>query len=227
MLEFKADAKSLQLLFERHPNTPNYVRTDERKLRQVLINLLNNALKFTTEGGVTLRVKADAANDKLLLFEIADTGAGIAPEELNTLFDAFTQTETGRQSEEGTGLGLPILSAGCNDFVRKPFREEILFDKMAQYLQVNYIYDRNGDSSAIDLALNSDFLLNSTSLEVMPKEWLTQLEQAASELDEDAIAKLINQIPEEHTLLTQTLQNKVDDFDFDEIVNLIQQTIHS
>ncbi len=108
MLEFKADAKSLQLLFERHPNTPNYVRTDERKLRQVLINLLNNALKFTTEGGVTLRVKADAANDKLLLFEIADTGAGIAPEELNTLFDAFTQTETGRQSEEGTGLGLPI-----------------------------------------------------------------------------------------------------------------------
>ncbi len=118
-----------------------------------------------------------------------------------------------------------VLSTGCDDFVRKPFREEVLFDKMAQYLQVGYIY-QNGDSSAIDLALNSDFLLNSTSLEVMSREWLTQLEQAASELDEDAIAKLINQIPEEHTLLTQVLQNKVDDFDFDEIVNLIQQTIH-
>ncbi len=97
---------------------------------------------------------------------------------------------------------------------------------MAQYLQVGYIYEQNGDSSAIDLALNSDFLLNSNSLEFMSREWLTQLEQATSELDEDAIAKLINQIPEEHTLLTQVLQNKVDDFDFDEIVNLIQQTIH-
>ena len=108
MLEFKADAKSLQLLFERDRNLPLYVRTDEKKLRQVLINLLNNAIKFTDEGGVTLRIKADEKNKYLLLFEIEDTGAGIAEAELDSLFEAFTQTETGRNSEEGTGLGLPI-----------------------------------------------------------------------------------------------------------------------
>ena len=108
MLEFKADAQGLQLLFDKHPDIPRYIRTDERKLRQILINLLNNALKFTKEGGVTLRIKPDAADIHTLLFEIEDTGAGIAPEELETLFEAFTQTESGRQSEEGTGLGLPI-----------------------------------------------------------------------------------------------------------------------
>jgi len=89
MLEFKADAKKIQLLFEQDPNIPSYLSTDERKRRQVLINLLNNALKFTDEGSVTLRVKSDTANNNILLFEIEDTGAGISPEELNTLFDAF------------------------------------------------------------------------------------------------------------------------------------------
>ena len=108
MLEFKADEKGLQLLFDRHPDTPQYIRTDDRKLSQILINLLNNALKFTEQGGITLRVKPKLDDTKILLFEIEDTGAGISPEELNTLFDAFTQTETGRKSGEGTGLGLSI-----------------------------------------------------------------------------------------------------------------------
>ncbi len=120
MFSLRAETKGLHLLFEQDDSVPRYVRTDEVKLRQVLINLLNNAMKFTTEGGVAVRVGATLVvalqesgqpqgfAPTTLHFEIEDTGPGIAPEEMDKVFEAFGQTETGRQSQEGTGLGLPI-----------------------------------------------------------------------------------------------------------------------
>jgi predicted ATPase/signal transduction histidine kinase/CheY-like chemotaxis protein/tRNA A-37 threonylcarbamoyl transferase component Bud32 len=113
MFQLKAEDKGLQLLFERTPEVPQFVRTDEVKLRQVLINLLNNAIKFTSEGGVSVRVRSAIGNEEdsshyQLQFEVEDSGAGIAKEELDSLFEAFMQTRTGQQSSEGTGLGLPI-----------------------------------------------------------------------------------------------------------------------
>jgi CheY-like chemotaxis protein len=117
MFQLKANDKGLQLIFDRHPDLPRYVRTDEVKLRQVLINLLNNAIKFTEDGGVSLRVgvqncgvaKTGEGSFQLsLTFEIEDTGVGIATDELDTIFEAFTQTTTGKKSKEGTGLGLAI-----------------------------------------------------------------------------------------------------------------------
>jgi PAS domain S-box-containing protein len=113
----KARHKGLSLVFECAEEVPHYVRTDEVKLRQILINLLNNAVKFTKEDRVTLRVKVQECQSEALagqssaltlLFEVEDTGPGIAPEELNNLFDAFVQAKSGRESQEGTGLGLPI-----------------------------------------------------------------------------------------------------------------------
>ncbi|HEY9674519.1 MAG TPA: AAA family ATPase [Waterburya sp.] len=127
MFQLKASDKRLQLICDRAPDIPRYVRTDEVKLRQILINLLNNALKFTSVGGVSVRVgvvhgssfmvhstdetinnEPSTTNHERLLFEVEDTGAGIAPDELDSLFEAFVQTKTGRESQEGTGLGLPI-----------------------------------------------------------------------------------------------------------------------
>lgn len=111
MLQLKANGKGLQFIFNRMPQVPQYVMGDESKLRQVLINLLENAIKFTPQGSVTLRVMGEEQESpmtKLIKFEIADTGLGIAPEELNSLFEPFVQTETGRNSMQGTGLGLPI-----------------------------------------------------------------------------------------------------------------------
>ncbi|NET17585.1 MAG: response regulator [Okeania sp. SIO1H6] len=112
MFQLKADRKGLQLLLERDERIPRYLRTDEVKLRQVLINLLNNAIKFTEVGGVILRAstveRPKNSQIKRISFAVEDTGAGIAPEELDKLFEAFVQTETGKQAQEGTGLGLPI-----------------------------------------------------------------------------------------------------------------------
>ncbi|AKG20574.1 ATP-binding protein [Calothrix sp. 336/3] len=113
MFQIKAEEKNLQLIMEYEPDVPQYIRTDEVKLRQVLINLINNALKFTQSGGVSIRVsyqKNALTNEDTdtINFEVEDSGAGIAPEELGELFEAFSQTTTGKQAQEGTGLGLPI-----------------------------------------------------------------------------------------------------------------------
>lgn len=154
MFRLKAGSKNLQLIFEVADGVPHFVKGDEGKLRQILINLLGNAIKFTETGSVTLQVKmeveeswavetaefgdiptkpADAGSEQCahgnfdwveansirpvflqkseflrLQFEIEDSGPGIAAEEMNKLFEPFEQTQTGRKSQHGTGLGLPI-----------------------------------------------------------------------------------------------------------------------
>ncbi|BAY22626.1 multi-sensor hybrid histidine kinase [Calothrix sp. NIES-2100] len=110
MFCLRAAAKDLRLVFEYAPNLPRYVQTDESKLRQILLNLLGNAIKFTHKGNVIVRVSGGSPedHDPRLYFEVEDTGPGIAPQELHLLFEAFGQTETGRQSQQGTGLGLTI-----------------------------------------------------------------------------------------------------------------------
>ena len=383
MFQLKAESQGLELLFELTPQVPQYVRTDERKLRQVLINLLGNAIKFTQKGGVTLRVGAGCGesttyeqfNPKTLhpkphtlLFEVKDTGSGIAPNEMESLFEPFVQTETGRKSQQGTGLGLPIsrkfvqlmggdievnsvlgrgtsfkfdlqvklanaaqiqtqkqthrvkslepgqpeyrilvvddrpanrllltklltpigfqvreaengldaiaiweswephliwmdmrmpvmngyeatrrikshvkgqatailaltastfeseraivLSAGCDDFVRKPFQEDVLFEKMAQYLGVRYIYEHKDNFEA---KTTKAFILEPSSLQSMPNEWVEKLHLAAAQLDAETIATLVAQIPAENHPLAQALLDKVQDFDFDQIMNLAQE----
>jgi signal transduction histidine kinase/CheY-like chemotaxis protein len=123
MFQLQAKEKGLRLEFDCAPAVPQYIRADEGKLRQVLLNLLSNALKFTPEGRVSLRVgyhNADTSlshgsgtpetktQDLRLFIEVEDTGPGMAPDELKTLFDPFVQTESGRKAQSGTGLGLAI-----------------------------------------------------------------------------------------------------------------------
>ena len=104
------DAKHVQLLVERGEEVPRYVVTDEEKLRQVLTNLLGNAVKFTEEGGIVLRVSArrSEAAELRLLAEVEDSGPGVAEDELGKLFQPFQQTTTGVRTLKGTGLGLAI-----------------------------------------------------------------------------------------------------------------------
>ncbi|MEB3827106.1 response regulator [Phormidium sp. CCY1219] len=137
MFRLKAEKKGLYFAIECDPKVPQYIRTDEVKLRQVSLNLLSNAFKFTQRGSVTMRVNLgreetkpregesernreggdgviesprspDRTSSVTIHFEVEDTGCGIPLEELESIFEAFVQTKTGKKSAEGTGLGLPI-----------------------------------------------------------------------------------------------------------------------
>lgn len=390
MFRLKAESKGLELVFDLATDLPQYIRTDESKLRQVLINLLGNAVKFTQAGSVTLRVSVvsgqwslvnsnqQMTNDKKRItihFAVEDTGPGIATKELEILFDPFVQTEAGRNSQEGTGLGLPIsqkfvhlmggeitvesrlgegavfkfdiptsavepdelqaqepsrqvvgleagqpnyrilvvedkqenrrlivelltsvgfevrdstngqeaialwkswsphliwmdmrmpvmdgfeatkqiktagslaprvialtgsafeedrvaaLSTGCDDFVRKPFRAEVIFEKMALHLGVRYLYaspqlrNNSGENSLVlpqqQSIPPSEF---KKALAVMPVEWIEQLHQAATKVNAKQVLKLIEQIPSSNTPLANALTDLVNNFCFEEIVNLI------
>jgi two-component system, chemotaxis family, sensor kinase Cph1 len=136
----KAAEKGLNLSSEWDANVPRYVCGDEAKLRQILINLLGNAVKFTTTGKIALRTRAVSSDDRrfgndepertihqpssappipassnppnikptiTLYLEVEDTGCGIAPSDLESIFEAFMQTDRGRHAQ-GTGLGLSI-----------------------------------------------------------------------------------------------------------------------
>jgi signal transduction histidine kinase/CheY-like chemotaxis protein len=362
MFQLKANDKHLQLLFERQASVPQYVRTDEVKLRQVLINLLNNALKFTNEGTIYVRIKP--VETYKLMFEVEDTGPGIAPAELDNLFKAFVQTQTGQQTQEGTGLGLAIsrqfiqymggdiqvesqegrgtifkfdirvnlveasevaepdkrlqrrvialeagqphyhilivddkwtnrqllikllkplgfevreaangleaieiwkefepqliwmdmrmpvmdgyeatqkikattkgqataiialtastlseqqtiaLSAGCDDFLRKPFREADIFELMKKHIGVRYVYEEVVETIAPTQVLTPEMLT------VLPSEWITALREAAERADADVIYELLEQIKPEHAPLAQSIAALVDDFEFDELIEI-------
>ena len=115
MFRSRTDAKGLQLIVERDESVPRCVTADEGKLRQVLVNLMGNAIKFTETGGVAVRMRAEAIKEKTvegkealrLVAEVEDTGPGIPEEDMDRLFVAFQQTELGLNAG-GTGLGLVL-----------------------------------------------------------------------------------------------------------------------
>ncbi len=128
IIRIRAEHKAIDFVFQPFDFCQNVplnrlsipaVRGDEKRLRQVLINLLGNAIKFTDKGGVTFKVgpverkQAGASSDKagrhsLLRFQIEDTGPGIVPAQLETIFQAFQQVGNQQKRLEGTGLGLTI-----------------------------------------------------------------------------------------------------------------------
>ncbi|QLE59254.1 response regulator [Nostoc sp. TCL26-01] len=375
MLLLKAQSKGLELIFELAPDLPQYIRTDESKLRQVLLNLLGNGIKFTQVGSVILRVRRNIEEIDTginLLFEVEDTGLGIELTELESLFEPFVQTQTGKNLQEGTGLGLPIsqkfvwlmggeitanskigvgtifqfnirtqevrydevqtpkssqqlialaagqpkyriliaedkpeirqilmkllqpvgfdvreatngqeaialchswhpdlvwmdmrmpvmdgyeatkhiktssdsppiivaltgsvfeedrivaLSTGCDDFVRKPFRAEVIFEKIAEYLGVSYIY-ATAETKLLTQKRTVVFSANELSHAIaqMPREWVEKLYQAAIRVNSKQIEQLIEQIPPLQAALANTLTNLVNNFSFEEIIKLTQSS---
>ncbi|MEB3884866.1 MHYT domain-containing protein [Lyngbya sp. CCY1209] len=379
MFGLRARSKNLYLHFERSPHLPRWVEADEKKLRQVLINLLGNAIKFTDIGSVTLRATHQIwdATD-VVQFEVEDTGFGIEPEECDRLFEAFGQTQAGLNSSEGSGLGLaiaqkfvrlmggeitvqstldrgstfsfaipvgrvearsaeaadgaeagrtvelapdqptyrilvaedretnrllilqllgslgfavreakngreaiaiweewhpdlilmdiqmpildgyeatreirsrpdgrqiPILAltasafeehrqeivkAGCNDFLRKPFRREELLQKLRQYLGVQYVCATTSDISAswnpgADSERAADAELLFKHIQNMSESWLTQVYLAAAQGSDLLLLELVDQIPPERKELADALAEWVANFQFDQVLELVER----
>jgi signal transduction histidine kinase/CheY-like chemotaxis protein len=374
MFSMRAEKKQLFLQFEIAEDIPQYINSDRAKLRQILINLLGNAIKFTDSGGVTLRVQIvdrteETIDNRRLLFEIEDTGRGIAPEERDKLFQPFMQTASGLQSEGGTGLGLAIsrrfvrlmggdisinstlnkgssfcfeietsvvessqieqpavrkrviaiapeqptyrilvvddrlenrnllkqlldsvgfetqtatngleainiwqkwqpnfiwmdmrmpvmdgyeatrkikaypqgkkttivaitasafekqkeniLAAGCDDSIAKPFQEQTIFDIMAKYLGVSYLYEEISLADRISNSSERKTPLTPEDLKIMPEQWRQSLYQAAMQVDGEWIDRLIAQIPESAGAIATKLTEMNRNYSFDEIMELI------
>ncbi len=111
----KAVAKKMDILVEQSPGLPGFIETDEMKLRQIIYILMDNAVKFTGEGRVELRVRASGieAGGITLCIDVEDTGPGIAEDDMENLFRPFSQTEKGAKTG-GTGIGLAL----CREFAR-------------------------------------------------------------------------------------------------------------
>ncbi len=379
MFQLKAESKGLTLNFDVATHLPHSMYGDESKLRQILMNLLNNAIKFTTEGSVTLRVK-HRLNHYLdlttvqIAFEVEDTGLGISPVELKQLFEPFVQTEAGRNAHEGTGLGLSIsqyfvtlmggelkvqsqvgegtlfgfeiqftlreapqsqnsspardaialapnqpiykilivedklenrellfelltpvgfevkeacngleaislqkswsphlilmdmrmpvmdgyeatqqirshtthpviiialtgsafeedrkaiLAIGCDDFIRKPFRPELIFEKLAQHLGIHYIYNSDSEQGIVNECNTNHFVtqpITRADLDIMSQDWIDRLHQAATKVNSKEILKLIELIPLTHIQASDALTQLVNEFCFEEILSLTLPT---
>ncbi|MEG3437537.1 PAS domain S-box protein [Pannus brasiliensis CCIBt3594] len=369
-------SKDLRLSIEISPAVPRWIVSDRQRLHQVLLNLLGNAIKFTERGGINLRVTpvdspvSPDDNELTLQFEIADTGIGIAPAELEAIFDAFIQARSEERSIGGTGLGLTIsrkilhlmggeisarsvpgegstfvvtlpvrralelvsvsgsigpraieivpgqpirrllivddrsdnrlllrrflsepgleireaengieaveiwrewrphliwmdirmplldgyaateriralesdettiiialtaqaseddrersLAAGCNDYISKPFQEEILFRKMKEYLGLEYrLVGTGGERSIPALAEKKSPAELRQTLQNLPIEWLEELENSAACGNDTSILQLVDRVSPEYPELAAHLADLATQFQFERILDLL------
>lgn len=106
IVKLRAQAKQLELVFDLSAGLPRLIHSDEQKLRQLLLNILNNAVKYSQQGRIQLF--AELAGDDRLLLRIEDTGVGIPAAELGRIFEPFVQLHRDQVTREGVGLGLAI-----------------------------------------------------------------------------------------------------------------------
>jgi signal transduction histidine kinase/DNA-binding response OmpR family regulator len=111
LFDLRANTKGISFEVSVQPGFPEYLEGDEGKLRQVLVNLISNAIKFTESGYVTLSATYHASLEGSASFEVRDTGPGISEPDLLRLFEQFFQSDTNQRAAEGTGLGLHISRA--------------------------------------------------------------------------------------------------------------------
>ncbi len=240
MFHMPANEKGLKLGFDLAPDLPVYIRADKMRLRQILINLIGNALKFTENGGVTVRLTeqndAPDSSSKFLRFEIEDTGPGIAREETSHLFDAFAQASAGKQSGQGTGLGLSIshkfvrlmggdisvrsdLGTGTTFIfeiqtgpVRTPGYEKTLPIREIAAPDISRTYEK----PVKDISF-------SDAVSALPSEIPGNLKRAVEIADIDRIYSIINEIRTYNTQLADSLACMADEFDYNQIMSLIQK----
>jgi len=254
MFRQRAAVKGLQLRLELAANLPQYVTIDANKLRQVLINLFSNAIKFTKQGQVTLRVQpvsqtptqpndrtGDRTDDRTddrtsdssltlnratIRFEVEDTGIGIHPTELETIFDAFVQTQAGKVAPDGTGLGLTISRKFVQMMGGKFTVQSIPGQGSTFAFTLAVPLARSADvapeqPTRLDETLPSPLVtLYASDLSVMSSDWIAALRQAARLCDDNQIQQLTEQIPVEHAALIQGLRQLMQSYSFRQIVDL-------
>ena len=115
-----------------------------------------------------------------------------------------------------------VLSAGCDDFMRKPFKEKSIFHILNKYLGVTYIYEEIAESKVIEFSEK----LTGKDLQIMPQEWLEKLLRATLEADDEKVLQIIEEIPGTEVKLTKSLTKLVYKYQFERIMDLIEPLIN-
>jgi signal transduction histidine kinase len=245
---FQPQAADKNLLFKvtTVADLPHYIYADETRLRQVLTNLLDNAIKYTEVGQVTLRVSATppetedaiAAHQWMLQFDLEDSGPGISLDWLNWNEDPFLQADFSHQEQQGSGLGLHIsheyvrLMGGELTHGSRPDRGSHFCLRVPVILALSPTQtDHTGDfylpSSSYDgtypQAASSDL---ARDLAQLPMAWVNQLEHAALRGADSSLETLLNQLSDEHARLSEYLKDATLNFQFDTIIKLTEDARH-
>ncbi len=198
LLEIRAVDKRLYLRLEQSSEFPRFVRADSAKLRQALINLVGNAVKFTDKGGVTLRLKARAADNAsdrlLLLLEVEDTGCGITAADQARIFEPYVQAGK-MNAQKGTGLGLAITRA---------------------YVELM------GGRISVESTPESSVVLRPEALATLPQALLKELTYALVSLDVARIGEIIRRVSELDPALGDTLGHYAGRFGYTTILHALQ-----
>jgi signal transduction histidine kinase/PAS domain-containing protein len=243
MFQLRALEKRLLLTCDCPTDIPQFVRADKKKLTQVLINIIGNAIQFTAEGQVTLIVETtqiEASDPTIsvahLRFTVEDSGVGIAASELENLFHPFMQTSSGLNAQSGTGLGLAISQQlvrlmGGEISVRSLPGQGSLFSFAIPLILTGPITNSTPNpprqvsgplptSTLIPTALQREWA--AAELACLPPALQTTLEQACIEVDLEKTKTVIAQIREMRIALADYLTEMTSDFRFDEILQLFQ-----
>ena len=226
MFQLKASAKNISLTFNLPPSLPQQIKTDPVKLNQILINLIDNGIKFSDQGEVSLNLKLLTKGDSAFLaFAIADTGHGISPSQLKSIFVPFVHTQYSDLS--GTGLGLSI----CQQFVLLLGGEITVTSKLGQgsvfRFQIPIKIAPQPDNSPtavqqLNFTPSKTRTLSKSDLAKMPPEWIEKLRYAAIAVDRELLIQLIADIPGDRSILAEALTELTNNYCFDEIIDLTE-----
>ena len=245
---FKFKAKELQLSFKYGEGIPQYIETDEDKLRQILFNLLDNSIKLTNQGIITLTIKGkrDPENDDnyILYFKVTDTGTGIPPEQIDNLFLAFAQKENSPQTSDGMGLELSMtkqlvqliggdieIKSQINQGTVVRFFIPIIKADISKMNSQQYItpgseqLEPDSLESQLFYDRSSSYQLTDDKLANMELEWLLALQDATSKVDRELILQILEQIPDDYEDLRQAILDLIDDLSYDSIWELTDKAL--
>ncbi len=213
LFRHRSQLKSLTFQLNRSPDLPHSIVTDEKKLRQILINLIGNAIKFTDHGSVTVSIQSQSLEEgSKLVFQIEDTGVGIPTEHRSAVFTPFFQVTTPGRLPEGNGLGLAISQ------------------QLAQNLGGVISLD---SSQSVGCTFRLEIPLGPSQPHRSPPtglSWFKQLRQAALMLNHADCQTILQEaprafLPQDVSALTNLFQVSLDRFDFEGIVQMVDRQI--
>ncbi|MBN1993099.1 MAG: ATPase, partial [Anaerolineae bacterium] len=228
IVRMRAEEKDILFVYQAQPPLPNVVKADEKQLRQVLLNLLGNAVKFTDSGQVTFRVqaleRATAAKDQeaqaRIRFDITDTGIGIAPKQLENIFQPFEQVSDMQHRAEGTGLGLAISQRIIGAMGGQIQVESKIGQGSTFWFELNLIFRSR------EAPLTEEAAMLRGELVAPPQEELASLLKLALTGDLVGLEKLAVRLAERETSwgpFAQRLQQLAADMEDEQIITFIKQ----